>query len=89
MSPVDAAPVFLWSAVEVSIGIMAAGILELSPLMRRYNVKGFEESWEQMDEFSDTRPINGVRLQSMDKKSSISWPMERDMDGQKRIVPRY
>lgn len=40
---VDAAPVFLWSGVEVSIGICVAGILELGPLMRKWNVKGFED----------------------------------------------
>lgn len=64
----DAAPVFLWSGVEVSIGISAAGILELAPLMRRYNVKGFEGSFDQLPE--DRIPI---RLQSMDK-STISFP---------------
>lgn len=52
---VDAAPVFLWSAIEVSIGIMAAGIIELSPLMRKLNVKGFEDSFDQLDE--DQKPI--------------------------------
>ncbi|KUJ09215.1 uncharacterized protein LY89DRAFT_280048 [Mollisia scopiformis] len=74
----DAAPVFLWSAVEVSIGIAVAGILELRPLMRKYNVKGFEDSFDQIDE--DRIPI---RLQSMDK-SNISFPTTREMGNQGR-----
>lgn len=69
----DAAPVFLWSAVEVSIGIMAAGIIELSPLMRRWGVKGFEDSFDRMDE--DKVPI---RLQSMDK-NTVGFPSAREM----------
>jgi hypothetical protein len=69
----DAAPVFLWSAVEVSIGISVAGIIELRPLMQRYNVKGFEMNSGQMED--DSRPI--VRLRSMDK-STISFPLERE-----------
>jgi hypothetical protein len=56
--------------VEVSIGICAAGILELAPLMRRYNVKGFEGSFDQLPE--DRRPI---RLNTMDKPA-ISFPMQ-------------
>lgn len=39
----DAADVFLWSFLEVSLGITVAGILELSPLMQRLGVKGFED----------------------------------------------
>lgn len=61
----DAAPVFLWSAAEVSIGISVAGILELSPLMRRYNVKGFEAPFDELPD--DRIPI---RLQSMDKSTT-------------------
>ncbi|EPE33650.1 hypothetical protein GLAREA_06663 [Glarea lozoyensis ATCC 20868] len=38
----DAADVFLWSFLEVSLGITVAGILELAPLMQRLGVKGFE-----------------------------------------------
>ncbi|PMD61178.1 uncharacterized protein K444DRAFT_527191 [Hyaloscypha bicolor E] len=70
----DAAPVFLWSALEVSIGISVAGIIELQPLMRKYKVKGFEDSFDQIDE--DMRPI---RLQSMDK-STISFPVQREQE---------
>lgn len=56
-SPVDAVPVFTWSVVEVSIGIIVAGILELGPLMRKYNVKGFESYavHERLDD--DTEPL--------------------------------
>ncbi|KAH8755152.1 hypothetical protein BGZ57DRAFT_38811 [Hyaloscypha finlandica] len=70
----DAAPVFLWSALEVSIGISVAGIIELQPLMKKYNVKGFEDSFDQIDE--DMRPI---RLQSMDK-STISFPVQHEQE---------
>ncbi|OHF03207.1 hypothetical protein CORC01_01591 [Colletotrichum orchidophilum] len=38
----DAAPVFNWSAIEVSIGIIIAGLIELGPLAAKYNIKGFE-----------------------------------------------
>lgn len=65
---------FLWSAVEVSIGISAAGIIELRPLMRKYNVKGFEDSFDEIEE--DAVPI---RLQSMDK-SLIGFPTLQKMD---------
>ena len=68
----DAAPVFLWSALEVSIGISVAGIIELRPLMRKLNIRGFEDSFDQIDE--DMRPI---RLQSMDK-STISFPIQQE-----------
>jgi hypothetical protein len=66
--------VFLWSAVEVTIGISAAGIIELRPLMRKYNVKGFEDSFDEIEE--DAVPI---RLQSMDK-SLIGFPTLQNMD---------
>lgn len=75
----DAAPVFLWSAVEVSIGISVAGIIELRPLMKKYNVKGFQDSFDEIE--NDRSPI--VRLQSMDK-STISFPMEREMSREER-----
>ncbi|CZR64569.1 uncharacterized protein PAC_14467 [Phialocephala subalpina] len=61
----DAAPVFLWSAAEVSIGISVAGILELRPLMQRFQVKGFEAPFDQLAD--DRIPI---RLQSMDKSTT-------------------
>ncbi|CAG8954993.1 hypothetical protein HYFRA_00008682 [Hymenoscyphus fraxineus] len=61
----DAAPVFWWSAAEVSIGIIVAGILELGPLMRKMNVKGFEDytMFATLGD-DDMEPIN---LKSMDK----------------------
>ncbi|CAG8974285.1 hypothetical protein HYALB_00010353 [Hymenoscyphus albidus] len=61
----EAAPVFWWSAAEVSIGIIVAGILELGPLMRKMNVKGFEDytMFATLGD-DDMQPIN---LKSMDK----------------------
>jgi hypothetical protein len=73
VSKVDAAPVFLWSAVEVSIGISVAGILELRPLMQRYRVQGFEDAFDQLNE--DNRPI---RLENMDKLNN-NYSMTREM----------
>jgi len=64
VSKVDAAPVFLWSAVEVSIGISVAGILE---------VQGFEDAFDQLNE--DNRPI---RLENMDKLNN-NYSMTREM----------
>jgi hypothetical protein len=63
--------------VEVSIGLSVAGIIELRPLMRKYNVKGFEDSFEAIEE--DSKPI---RLQSMDK-STISFPVVQEMGGKR------
>lgn len=48
---VDAAPVFTWSAIEVSIGIIIAGLIELGPLGAKYGVKGFES-------FAPSKPIS-------------------------------
>ncbi|GJC80055.1 hypothetical protein ColLi_02893 [Colletotrichum liriopes] len=45
----DAAPVFTWSAIEVSIGIIIAGLIELGPLAAKYGIKGFE-SYADTDE---------------------------------------
>lgn len=42
--------------------------------MRRLNVKGFEDSFDEIDE--DMRPI---RLQSMDK-STISFPIQQEQE---------
>ncbi|KAH8670169.1 hypothetical protein BGZ60DRAFT_469565 [Tricladium varicosporioides] len=49
----DAADVFLWSFLEVSLGITVAGILELSPLMQRLGVKGFENVEGSFKEIDD------------------------------------
>ncbi|KAH8599177.1 hypothetical protein B0O99DRAFT_504861 [Bisporella sp. PMI_857] len=49
----DAADVFLWSFLEVSLGITVAGILELSPLMQRLGVKGFENVEGSFKEIRD------------------------------------
>jgi len=69
-STVDAAPVFVWSSIEVSIGICVAGILELGPLMRKFNAKGFEDyaDFANLGD-DDTVPI---KLQTMDKGSVYS-----------------
>lgn len=55
-STVDAAPVFNWSAIEVSIGIIIAGLIELGPLAAKYNIKGFE-SYAGDDTVMLTKPI--------------------------------
>jgi hypothetical protein len=71
VSKVDAAPVFLWSAVEVSIGIFVAGILELRPLLGKYNVKGFEnyspQPFSRMNDESDM-----MRLKDMTRMTSTT-----------------
>ncbi|TQN67046.1 hypothetical protein CSHISOI_08396 [Colletotrichum shisoi] len=55
----DAAPVFMWSAVEVSIGIVIAGLIELGPLAAKLGLKGFE-SYARLDDFHmPTKPISG------------------------------
>lgn len=64
--------------MEVSIGICVAGILELSPLMRKWGVKGFEDSFFQLDD--DMVPI---RLQDMNK-SGIATTTE--YGNQKQVV---
>lgn len=63
---VDAAPVFVWSSVEVSIGISVAGILELGPLMRKWNVKGFED-YAYFAELSDNGS-DSIKMKDMKYK---------------------
>ncbi|KAK1977365.1 hypothetical protein LZ30DRAFT_784926 [Colletotrichum cereale] len=55
----DAAPVFTWSAIEVSIGIIIAGLIELGPLAAKYRIKGFE-SYAYTDDITirRTKPNN-------------------------------
>ncbi|RDW85146.1 hypothetical protein BP6252_02736 [Coleophoma cylindrospora] len=62
----DAAPVFEWSVVEVSIGICVAGILELGPLMRKYNVKGFE-SYSTFAKLEDDKKPIIIKLQTIER----------------------
>lgn len=49
----------MWSAVEVSIGIVIAGLIELGPLAAKLGLKGFE-SYARLDDFHmPTKPISG------------------------------
>ncbi|KAL2075933.1 hypothetical protein VTL71DRAFT_876 [Oculimacula yallundae] len=71
----DAAPVFTWSAVEVSIGLIVAGLLELGPLMAKYGAKGFD-SYSRFGTLGDDDTVKLQTIQSMDKSSVvISGPM--------------
>ncbi|KAF9877961.1 hypothetical protein CkaCkLH20_04537 [Colletotrichum karsti] len=54
----DAAPVFNWSAIEVSIGIIIAGLIELGPLAAKYGLQGFESYAEIEDDQVPMKPIN-------------------------------
>jgi hypothetical protein len=49
----DAADVFLWSFLEVSLGITVAGVLELGPLMQRFGVRGFENVGSSLKDMED------------------------------------
>ena len=74
-NPVDAAPVFTWSAVEVSIGLIVAGLLELGPLMARYGAKGFDH-YSRFATLGDDDTVKLQTIQSMDKSGiTISGPM--------------
>ncbi|KAF6798824.1 hypothetical protein CSOJ01_12621 [Colletotrichum sojae] len=66
----DAAPVFTWSAVEVSIGIVIAGLIELGPLAAKYGVKGFE-SYAELDD------------QEVPMKNMTGFAPEYEMDSRK------
>ncbi|WYZ38500.1 hypothetical protein EsH8_III_000414 [Colletotrichum jinshuiense] len=55
---VDAAPVFTWSAIEVSIGIIIAGLIELGPLAAKYGIKGFESYASTLDYDSDDSQLS-------------------------------
>ena len=73
--PVDAAPVFTWSAVEVSIGLVVAGLLELGPLMAKYGAKGFDH-YSRFATLGDDDTVKLQTIQSMDKSGiTISGPM--------------
>jgi hypothetical protein len=71
----DAAPVFTWSAVEVSIGICVAGIMELGPLMHKYNVKGFEYYATYVVRLEDDE--EPLKLQDMDKQYAVEYTRTR------------
>jgi hypothetical protein len=49
----DAADVFLWSFLEVSLGITVAGVLELGPLMQKLGVRGFENVGSSLENMED------------------------------------
>ncbi|KAG4443926.1 hypothetical protein IFR05_000566 [Cadophora sp. M221] len=71
----DAAPVFTWSAVEVSIGLVVAGLLELGPLMAKYGAKGFDH-YSRFATLGDDDTVKLQTIQSMDKSGiTISGPM--------------
>ncbi|PVH86548.1 hypothetical protein DL98DRAFT_567408 [Cadophora sp. DSE1049] len=71
----DAAPVFTWSAVEVSIGLIVAGLLELGPLMAKYGAKGFDH-YSRFATLGDDDTVKLQTIQSMDKSGiTISGPM--------------
>ncbi|PBP24267.1 P-type ATPase [Diplocarpon rosae] len=66
----DAAPVFTWSAVEVSIGIIIAGLIEMGPLMAKWGFPGFE-SYNRFASLGDEDTVKLQRMQSMDKTSIV------------------
>lgn len=72
-----AAPVFLWSGVEVSIGIMIAGAMECGPLMAAWGVKGFESfgSTNNM-EIDDVEPL---KMETLTTTVDGKQFMERDL----------
>jgi hypothetical protein len=69
--------------VEVSIGISVAGIIELRPLMSRFRVQGFEDSFGQLSD--DRVPI---RLESMGKPN-MSYPTTQDMGRENQGLNRF
>ncbi|OWP04152.1 hypothetical protein B2J93_361 [Marssonina coronariae] len=66
----DAAPVFTWSAVEVSIGIIIAGLIEMGPLMAKWGFPGFD-SYNRFASLGDEDTVKLQRMQSMDKTSIV------------------
>ncbi|KAK1991494.1 hypothetical protein LX36DRAFT_619147 [Colletotrichum falcatum] len=64
----DAAPVFTWSAIEVSIGIIIAGLIELGPLAAKYGLKGFESYTDADDAFSRTKRNNKSRVEEYEMR---------------------
>ena len=75
---VDAAPVFTWSTVEVSIGLVVAGVIELGPLMAKLGFQGFDycSTFVRTGD-DDTVQLN--KILSMDKSTQyvykISGPL--------------
>ncbi|KAJ5037548.1 uncharacterized protein L3040_007720 [Drepanopeziza brunnea f. sp. 'multigermtubi'] len=64
----DAAPVFSWSAVEVSIGLIIAGLIELGPLMARLGFPGFD-MYSRFATLGDEDTLKLQQMPSMDKGS--------------------
>jgi len=74
----DAADVFLWSFIEVSLGITVAGLLELAPLLQRLHVTGFESfdsaddggAWSEFDKDSEVIKlvVRGGKTRTFDSR---------------------
>jgi len=67
----DAADVFLWSFIEVSLGITVAGLLELAPLMQRLRFKGFGDIDQQGAFAQFDRDSDVIRLVTVGKPKTF------------------
>lgn len=72
----DAADVFIWSVVEVSLGVVVAGIMELRPLLQRYNVPGFEKKVPDFLPLGGDGDAEAMNLTTAIKSSSSSATQE-------------
>lgn len=75
---VNASPVFTYSNVEVCIGLIIAGLIELGPLMAKYNAKGFDyySSTSSFNALGDDEEMRAITLQEFEKEvGTISHPM--------------
>ncbi|KAG4030727.1 hypothetical protein MFRU_011g01830 [Monilinia fructicola] len=67
-------PVFLWSSIELSLGITAASIATLRPLLRSWHIIGFTSDRDSSNDPQRPRSSGGFRKQSsnLHPKSSHS-----------------
>ncbi|GKT52587.1 uncharacterized protein ColSpa_12768 [Colletotrichum spaethianum] len=63
------APVFNWSAIEVSIGIIIAGLIELGPLAAKFGIGGFENYASDDDRYPLTKNTHESNFQEYEMDS--------------------
>ncbi|PQE28739.1 integral membrane family protein [Rutstroemia sp. NJR-2017a WRK4] len=75
------APVFLWSSVELGLGIIAASVATLRPILRRFHIIGFNS-----DEATESRSDNYANGYRKTESASIP-PLSRQSDAGSSTTP--
>jgi hypothetical protein len=73
--------VFLWSSVELGLGIIAASVATMRPILRRFHIIGFNS-----DEATDSRSNNYANGYRKTASTSIT-PASRQSDAGSSTTP--